>query len=281
MSYLEKVRACARYRPENYLPFRISGEQVGQVRLGFLPQLARFEDTFCCAEDGLNLADNLHRFEQRTEAVGRVLEGLREEGLVPGWRDEASPVTNSFGSPPFFDMERAAVPLFGVRGYGVHVNGFVGDGGDMRMWIGRRSMSKPTGPGKLDQMVAGGQPSGMSLRENMLKESAEEANIPRSLAEEAVSVGAISYLTERPEGLRHDVLFNFDLHLPENFEPVNTDDEVDAFYLWPMDQIMEVIRETDDFKFNSALVIIDFLVRRGFIYPDDPDYAAIVTGLHR
>ena len=281
MSYLDRVHDCAQYQPENYLPFRIADEQVGQVRLEFLPKLAGFENTFCCTDDGLNLADNLHRFEQRTEAVGQVLERLREKGHVPGWRDEAYPVTTCFGSPPFFDMERAAVPLFGVRGYGVHVNGFIGDGGDMCMWIGRRSMSKPTGPGKLDQMVAGGQPSGISLRENMLKESAEEANISGFLAEKAVPVGTISYLTERPEGLRNDILFNFDLRLPQNFEPVNMDDEVDEFYLWPIDQVMEVIRETDDFKFNSALVIIDFLVRRGFIYPDDPDYAAIVTGLHR
>jgi hypothetical protein len=29
-----------------------------------------------------------------------------------------------------------------------------------------------------------------------------------------------------------------------------------------------------------ALVIIDLMVRRGLIGPDDPDYMAIVDGLH-
>jgi hypothetical protein len=40
------------------------------------------------------------------------------------------------------------------------------------------------------------------------------------------------------------------------------------------------VRETDDFKFNVALVLIEFFVRRGVVGPDDPDYVAILDGLH-
>ena len=61
---------------------------------------------------------------------------------------------------------------------------------------------------------------------------------------------------------------------------VNEDGEVDAFMLWPIERVLETIRDTDQFKFNSALVIIDFLVRHGYINSDDPDYVAIVAGLH-
>jgi len=172
------------------------------------------------------------------------------------------------------------VPLFGVRGYGVHMNGWRFKDGRMHMWIARRSQTKPTGPGKLDQMVAGGQPVGLSLRDNMMKECGEEAGIPMAIAENVQPVGTITYCTERPEGLRRDVLFNFDLEVPADFKPENTDGEVDAFMLWPMDEVMARLRETKDFKFNSALVIIDFLIRRGFIEADDPDYADIVAGLH-
>jgi hypothetical protein len=46
-----------------------------------------------------------------------------------------------------------------------------------------------------------------------------------------------------------------------------------------MDQVIERVRETDDFKPNCSLVIIDFLVRRGLIDPESPDYLAIVNGL--
>ena len=60
---------------------------------------------------------------------------------------------------------------------------------------------------------------------------------------------------------------------------MNTDGEVDAFYLWPMERVVEAVRDSDSFKFNCALVVIDFLVRHGYIAADDPDYSDIVEGL--
>ena len=43
---------------------------------------------------------------------------------------------------------------------------------------------------------------------------------------------------------------------------------------------MAAVRDTDDFKFNCGVIIIDFLIRRGFIGPDDPDYVDILRGMH-
>ena len=280
MSYLDRIRECAVFDPADYLPFRVADTRVGRIHKDFVGELGPYTGIFRISKDGVELADNLDTLERRTDAMDRVLRKLHKDGLVPGWRDEPYPVTTSFRVPALLHMERAAVPLFGIQGYGVHINGIIERGDGKSMWIGRRSLSKPTGPGKLDQVVAGGQPSGMSLRENLLKECAEEAGIPAETAAGAVSVGTVSYLTERPEGLRHDVLFNFDLRLPDDFTPVNTDGEVADFYLWPMEKVMAVIRETDDFKFNSALVIIDFLIRHSFIDAGHADYVEIVDGLH-
>ena len=88
-------------------------------------------------------------------------------------------------------------------------------------------------------------------------------------------------MTGRAEGLRNDVLFNFDLEVPDGFTPVNQDGEVAEFMLWPIEQVIEKIQNTEEFKFNAALVIIDFLVRRGFVPADDPDYVDILAGLHQ
>ena len=159
------------------------------------------------------------------------------------------------------------------------MNGFVRAADGLKMWVARRSLSKPTGPGKLDQMVAGGQPADIGLYDNMLKECGEEAGIPLDIARHVRAVGAITHALETDVGFRPDVIFNFDLELPEDFSPVNTDGEVDAFYLWPIKQVMEKVRDSDEFKFNCALVIIDFLVRHGYIAADDPDYSDIVAGL--
>jgi hypothetical protein len=129
-------------------------------------------------------------------------------------------------------------------------------------------------------LVAGGQPAGLSLKENLIKEAKEEANIPKTLARRAVSVGGISYCTERTEGLRNDVLFLFDLEVPEDFEPRNTDGEIETFYLWPIERVAEIVRDTDDFKFNCGLIVIDFLIRWGYLEPDHADYVPLLKGLH-
>ena len=99
--------------------------------------------------------------------------------------------------------------------------------------------------------------------------------------EKAKPVGMVSYTTVRPEGLRNDLLFNFDLYVPQDFQPVNQDGEVAEFMLWEIDEVIQRLCDTEDFKFNSALVIIDFLIRHGFIEADDPNYPDIVAGLHR
>lgn len=116
-----------------------------------------------------------------------------------GWREEkygvyADPLLPGFspyGSPLLFQIERSAVSLLGVTGYGVHANGIVVDPSksnnasittnnignineksydiqraidnfvnlqderrhSWKMWIARRSLSKFTFPGQLDQLV--------------------------------------------------------------------------------------------------------------------------------
>ncbi len=280
MAFSDRIAECSRFDPGGYRPFVVGTEPVGLVRHAFAARLKDFPRVFNVGTEEVLLNERLADFATRTQAVAEVLETLRDAGEVQGWRDEPYPVAVSFTAAPLMNLERAAVPLFGVRGYGVHMNGVVGRGAGMRMWVAKRSLAKPTGPGKLDQLVAGGQPAGVSLADNLIKECAEEATIPAELARLAVPVGAVSYVTERPEGLRRDVLFNYDLELPESFKPHNADGEVDSFHLWPIGRVIETVRDTDDFKFNCALVVIDFLIRHGLIAPDHPDYVTLARGLH-
>ncbi len=279
MSLLERVEDCGRWDPEAYLPFVIAGRRFGRVTHSFAARLADFPEVFEVGPGGVLLRDRLKTSDERSAAVREVLLGLRECGEIAIWRDEDYPVAHCWGETPVMVMERGAVPHFGVRAFGVHMNGLVHGPEGLLLWVGHRSLSKPTGPGKLDHLVAGGQPHGIGIRENLIKECAEEADIPRALAETAEPVGLISYICARPEGLRDDVCFVYDLFLPADFQPVNTDGEVQAFYLWPIEKAMEVIAAGEDFKFNCALVIIDLLVRRGLLNPDAPDYEAIVHGL--
>ena len=64
--------------------------------------------------------------------------------------------------------------------------------------------------------------------------------------------------------------------------PKAVDGEVDEFLLWPIERVAEIVRDTCEFKFNCNLVIIDFLIRHGYLDPDlEPDYTEICLGLHK
>ena len=101
------------------------------------------------------------------------------------------------------------------------------------------------------------------------------------LAAKARPVGALSYNRVADRGFRPDVLYCYDIELPGDFQPRNTDGEVEEFLLLPIGEVMDIVRDTDDFKLNCNLVVIDFLVRHGLIGPEHEDYLAIVGGMRK
>ncbi|XP_014680526.1 PREDICTED: nudix hydrolase 20, chloroplastic-like, partial [Priapulus caudatus] len=145
---------------------------------------------------------------------------------------------------------RAAASHLGVRSFGIHLNGLVKTGDGIHVWVAVRAKDKPFWPGKLDQMVAGGQGVGIGLMENVIKESAEEADIPEALAGQAVARGALHYCKGSHRGINMDTLFNYDVWLPEDFSPVNNDGEVDGFMLMSLEEMAKIIDTTDQFKAN-------------------------------
>lgn len=280
MAYLDHIRACNNFDPSGFRPFTVGAERVGFVPHALADALRRWPDVFRVATDGVALSPELADFESRSRAVDAPLRTLAEEGQIEAWRDEPYPVTPDWHTPPVMRVERAACPHLGIRAFGVHVNGFVRKPDGIHMWVARRAYDKPTFPGMLDNMVAGGQPLGIGLLENVVKECGEEAGIPENLARRAMAVGMISYTHQPPEGCKPDQMFCYDLELPKDFTPVPADGEVEEFYLWPIGQVAETVRDTFDFKFNCNLCIIDFLIRHGILDPDDePDYTALVHGL--
>lgn len=281
MGYLDHVRACTAHDLSRFLPFVVAGARVGWVRTSLGPHLCRFADTFRVTPAAVELAPDLDTFEARTVAVDRVMAALVRERILHPPRGERYAVAGGWNRPALMSVDRAYVPVFGTRAYGVHVNGVVQTADGLALWIGRRAGDRLVAPGKLDNLVAGGNPMGIGLVDNLVKEAREEAGLSADLARRARPVGALGYRMEVAEGLRDDVLFVYDLVLPPDVVPVNTDGEVEAFTLMPVGDVAERVRDTFDFKFNVALVLIDFLIRRGVITPDDPDYLDLVAGRWR
>lgn len=278
MSLLDRILYC-RERDTGFRRFIVAGRRVGWIGDALADRLRGFPRIFAVDGRAVRLADSLASFEARSDAVAEAVNRLREEGWFPGWRDEVVPVGTSFYDPPLLQIERGAARHFGVRCYCVHLNGMVAGDGEPQMWIARRSLTKPVGPGKLDQLVGGGVPAGMSLRTCLTKECAEEASIPEALAIRAHPVGAVAYLRQEGDITDDEILFNHDLILPPDFTPINADGEVAGFELWPLARVKSVLSDTDDFLFDVALSIIDCLIRLGVVGPSDPHFIDIAEGL--
>ena len=202
--------------------------------------------------------------EERTAKVHQVSLDFKEKKLVHGWRNEFVPVKMKISCKPAFLIERSMYSLFGLKGYGCHVNGYVRNKNSeiTHLWVGTRSKTKSTWPGQLDHIVAGGLPYGVTPMENVIKECEEEANIPEELAIKSIPTGAVSYMGVSEENhIKRDVLMVFDLELPLDFIPKPVDGEVEKFELHSIDYVLEHILNGKYYKPNCHLVIIDFLVR--------------------
>jgi 8-oxo-dGTP pyrophosphatase MutT (NUDIX family) len=279
MSLLRHIRACNTYRPERFLPLFFGVERVGFVRRDNAEILRRFPRTIEVNSDSLRI---LPRGDGAavTAALDEVVEALVAEGLIGKWRDEVFAITPRWGEAPLFTLDRGAVSFFGVRAYGVHMNGYRRIRDRVWLWIGRRNPLKVVAPGKLDNMVAGGIGGGLGALTTLVKEAGEEASIPAALIAKAWAAGAVTYKMEVPQGLRDDVLFVYDLEMPNDFEPRNTDGEIVEFMLMEAREALARARDTDDFKFNVNLILIDFALRHGLVTPEEPEYLALLAGLH-
>ncbi len=280
MSYLERIEEVNRYDLSGFRPWWVGTERLGWIKPAFAAALADYPAVFAVDETAVRLQPRLDDPRQRTAAVAEVVADLHRRGVIAHWYDEPYPVNTGFGTPARLLLERAAVPFFGVRAYGVHVNGIVPRDDGLWMWVARRSRSKPNFPGMLDNFVAGGQPAGLDLLANVVKECGEEAGVPPALARLAQPVGELRYCVETPTGLKPDTIFAFDLELPPDFVPHAADGEVESFELLPLAAVAERVRNTREFKPNCNLVVIDFLLRHHVIAPDDPQRLALQQALH-
>jgi 8-oxo-dGTP pyrophosphatase MutT (NUDIX family) len=253
---MRHIKACNNATlPGRRQPFLVADQPVGWVAPGLAAFLASRPEIISLPA-GLSLRDPA------------LMETLVRAAVAAGlcrWRAEAFDVRSAPGEPVLAQIDRGALPAFGIMAEGVHANGLVRRADGVHLWVARRAANKTLDPGKLDHIVAGGIPSGLTPAETLVKEAAEEAGMPAALAARAVKTATIGYAMERMEGLRRDVLHCYDIDLPEDFVPHAADGEVESFELWPLSRVLDRVRRTDDFKFNVNLVLIDLFLREGVV----------------
>ena len=230
----------------------------------------------------------LSEVKPQNKIINDLLERARQRGsfkVLEKWRNELYPIHGMSGK---VTMERSGSPLFGINSYGVHLTAYVKDGDEVKIWVPRRASHKTYGC-MLDNTVAGGISAGETAMESLVREAEEEASIPENLIRnQAKPCGTVSYFYIRDEKaggevglLQPECQFVYDLEVEKDVIPKPNDDEVEDFQLWTVAKVQEAMAE-GKFKPNCALVLLDFFIRHGIINPDnEPDYAEIVSRLHR
>lgn len=75
-------------------------------------------------------------------------------------------------------------------------------------------------------------------------------------------------------------MFVFEIELPLDFKPVNSDGEVDEFELLPATQVIDKIC-SPNFKMTSVPVVLDFMIRHGIInIENEKELLRIIELLH-
>ncbi|KAH9903477.1 NUDIX hydrolase domain-like protein [Cubamyces lactineus] len=261
----------------------------------------------------VSFADGISTPSARSRVMKDLCERWRDSGFWPEeisprkWRNELYPVyRNPFGPRDYpghaaedvhgdtlnyaFQMERSATGLFGVAVYGVHMTVYEevpaedGKRTTYEIWVPRRAATKQTWPGYLDNSVAGGIEVGLAVFDCVMKEAMEEASIPEDIVRRyAQSTGTVSNFLRTSSGwLQPELGFVYDLCLPPNsgvkLKPL--DGEAESFELLPLGKVIEHMR-AGMFVYSSAIVLVDFMVRKGIITPENESgYQEIVARLH-
>jgi 8-oxo-dGTP pyrophosphatase MutT (NUDIX family) len=277
VSFQRHIRACNNLDRSDFIPFHIDGMVVGLVRPRFAQKLRQWPDVFRVEDDVLELVTAERDLMGRSRAVAEVLSQLVDQGVISHLHGEQYVATPGGREDGLLLIDRTAAPYFGIRAFGQHVNGYVREGDSLKIWVARRSMDRKNYPGMLDNIVAGGLPYGITLEQNLQKECWEEASIPTDLVDLAEMTGVVTYNAETPEGYKPDTLFCYDLELPGDFVPSCVDGEVEQFYLWPVEKVMEKVEYSNEYKLNCNLVVIDFLIRHGYL---GQEHAGLAVNLH-
>jgi len=262
----EMLQNTARPAPQDFLPIQLMANNAVSQTIGYLnPEFISYLretleshpiDLVSIGADQVNIT--LRRPKELSESLCQLAQRMRLGGFIPGWRNEDFAWLDQHGHQ-YFRLERAAFRAFGFRSMATHINGHTKIN---TLWLGRRSETKTTDPGKLDNIAAGGITADETPWVSAKRELWEEAGVPAKLADEIEPVGRIHMRRPIPgRGFHDELLFVYDLELADNFVPTNHDGEVSGFIEISLAEAAARIL-ADEFTSDAAFVTADFILRR-------------------
>ena len=261
----EMLQNTARAAPADFMPIQLSqgsqGDQViGYLNPEFIPYVRESLQTnaiplISIGNDRLNI--HRGRPKEISASLYQLADKMRAAGYIQGWRNEDFAWLDHNGHQ-HFRLERSAFRTFGFRSMATHINGYTKSAS---LWLGRRSETKATDPGKLDNIAAGGISADETPWICAIRELWEEAGVPTQIADQLEPVGRIHMRRPIPaRGFHDEQLYIYDLELPDHFVPTNHDGEVSGFIeVSPAEAAARIL--ADEFTSDAAFVTADYILR--------------------
>ncbi len=263
----QALAAARRRDASRRVPFVVDGRAVGSVDRNHLQTLAAWPTWLRVDAEQVELMA-----QDRDAALATINARLRDLGLVRAWRDELFALFDPQTGERLASTERAACRFWGTLTLGAHANGYVADaqGRPTHLWIARRSASKATDPGLLDNLIGGGVADGQSPRQALVREAWEEAGLSPQQVELALPGRVLRLHRDITEGLQLEDLHTFDIPMPAHLQPVNQDGEVAGFDCLPVQQALQAAAGSG-MTVDAALVTLDFALRHRLMEPATAD----------
>lgn len=235
--------------------------------------------------------DHRKLFQKRTEAFEYVADYLILIGVIPRRHTDLYPIY------PFMDGEdrandktvlayinRNTAPYLGIDSVGVHLNCYVKENNRIGVWLAKRASTKSHHFGYWDCTVAGGHPVNLSLIDNIVKESQEEAGVPAEWILHESSMDDVSdtlfsdnthdplmITTAKSDGtcMKRSLYYSCDLQVPHSWTPTPVDGEVSEFRLYSIKELEEELRYGDIVRPSIRAVLVDFMIRHEQLKGED------------
>ena len=239
--------------------------EAGSVATAHLEALARWPEALRIDDTGVTLTVPA---AEREAFFAQANAALHAQGLIVAWRHETYPVLALATRQLLATFERAASRFWGTTTFGAHCNGYIAgaDGRPEAMWIARRTYSKATDPGLLDNLVGGGVPHGQTPAETVLREGWEEAGLTVEQMRGMTPGRLVRLARDIPEGFQLEWISVYDLALPPTVTPCNQDGEVAEVMCLPVAEALEQAA-TPGMMVDAALVTLDFALRHRLLAP--------------
>lgn len=241
-------------------------KRVGSVAKAHLTALPIDGDIFSVDDQGLLLQITPSR---RDELFATLNRRLHQAGLVRGWRNETFGLLHRSGEVPLALIERASARFWGSLTLGAHCNGLASGAtpdGAPQLWLGRRSHTKSTDPGMLDNLIGGGVPADQTPLQALHREGFEEAGLSLAQMQAARPTSVYRIVRDIPEGLQNEDIHVHEIELPAALVPVNQDGEVAEFIRVDVATALRHV-QAGELTVDASIATLDCALRHGWIAP--------------